>query len=339
VQTRWTFDEHLVSRKAPVAADNRLYVGRFEETAAVVALSASTGAEVWRTDLGDGGDVRFPESAAAIAGGAVVADFVELLVGFDRESGAVNWRVEVGSGPIHAPTAVDGVVYASVGGTGELYAIDSGTGHTRWRTSVGEWCPGGPAVVDGTVYAVANHAESGYVVALDAESGAELWRRAFSRSFATSPAVGDGALHVGDESGVVSLDGRNGAERWRFAGRRLSDAERHDRRHTGSAPTVDGGTVYTGSPDNRVYALDADSGAEEWEFWTWHDATGDPVVAGDTVYAGSDDTFVYAFDAGTGERRWEFDTGGPIDGAGGAVVDGVLYVSTWRDGPYALEEA
>lgn len=72
VRTRWTFEEHLVSRKPPVVADNRLYVGCFEDTAAFVALNASTGAEVRRADLGDRGDVRFPESAAAVADGTVV---------------------------------------------------------------------------------------------------------------------------------------------------------------------------------------------------------------------------------------------------------------------------
>lgn len=85
--------------------------------------------------------------------------------------------------------------------------------------------------------------------------------------------------------------------------------------------------------------LDTESGQQRWEFWTWNNVTGAPVVTADTVYVGSDDTIIYAFDIDSGERRWEFDTTGRIDGAGGAVVDGRLYISTFQDGLYALEGA
>ncbi|MFC6964065.1 outer membrane protein assembly factor BamB family protein [Halocatena marina] len=107
----------------------------------------------------------------------------------------------------------------------------------------------------------------------------------------------------------------------------------------GSAPAVANGTVYTGAADERVYALDADSGEKRWEFWTWNNVTGDPVVTDETVYIGSEDSYIYALDVETGTRHWEFDTAGRIRGTGGAVVDGRLYISTFSDGLYVLEEA
>lgn len=338
-RVRWRFEEHLVSRKPPVIADNRLYVGTFEESASFVALNAATGEEVWRTDLGDGHDVRFPASAAAIAESTVVAPFGNLLIGFDAETGAERWRTSFDDGQIHAPVAVDGVAYVTSRSTGELHALETNTGTTRWQAPIGGLSSGSPAVVDGVVYAAVAQEGSGSVVALDTATGDELWRQSFTNAFATPPAVSDGAVYLGDTAGLVALDANDGSERWRFATGSRRDSERHNWTYTSSAPAVADGTVYSGAPDNRVYAVDAESGTKRWEFWTWHNATGDPVVAGDTVYVGSDDSFVYAFDVETGERRWEFDTHGTADGAGGAVVDGVLFVSMWQDGLYALEEA
>jgi eukaryotic-like serine/threonine-protein kinase len=340
VSVRWTFEEHLVARKSPVIQDGYLYVGTFEKTAAFVALDAATGEEHWRTDLGDGMDVRFNDSAAAIAGDIVLASFGEVLLAFDTKTGTERWRKSFSELEIRAPVVAEGMAYVVVGGAGIVYAIDPASGDVQWETKIGEWAPGGAAVVDGTVYAPGNHGRTaGSVVALDAATGDEQWRYRTDHLLSTPPAVTDESLYIGEGSGLLSLATPNGTQRWRFQPQSGSPGEADDWGYLGSAPAVHDDTVYVGAPDERVYALDALSGEQRWAFWTWNDVTGDPVIAGDTVYVGSDDSFIYAFDAASGTRRWEFDTTGRIDGAGGAVVDGILYVSTWEDGLYALEES
>lgn len=77
-----------------------------------------------------------------------------------------------------------------------------------------------------------------------------------------------------------------------------------------SHPSVAGGTVYLGSYDTNVYALDAATG-EVLDNWPFEKATGQttvPAVANDTVYIGSLDENVYAVDASTGTLRngWPF---------------------------------
>jgi len=338
VTVAWRFKDHLSSRKAPVVADGDLYVGSFDETAAFACLDAATGERQWRTDLGDGGDVRFPDSAAAIVDDLVLAGFGNRLFAFERRTGDVQWQSSF-EASVNAPLAADRTGYITLTDTGSVVAFDPATGDGKWRQDVGRWCPGPVAVANGTVYAVTTREnDTGSLVALDAATGTEQWTYDSAQPLAGSPAVGEGAIFVGDARGVHAVT-TAGERRWRFQGRPLDDHEWHNWTYRGSSPAVADGTVYIGTADERVYALDANSGEQVWAFWTWNDATGAPVVTPDTVYVGSDDTVIYALDVDSGDRRWEFATSGRIDGAGGAVVDGRLYISTFQDGLYALEEA
>ena len=60
-----------------------------------------------------------------------------------------------------------------------------------------------------------------------------------------------------------------------------------------------GGTVYVGSWDRKVYALDAATGRPGWAYATGSFVISGPAVAGGTVYVGSYDHKVYALDAGS----------------------------------------
>ena len=63
-----------------------------------------------------------------------------------------------------------------------------------------------------------------------------------------------------------------------------------------SSPAIGSdGTVYVGSLDNKLYALDGKSGAKLWEFETGHDVVSSPAIGSDgTVYVGSLDEKLYA---------------------------------------------
>lgn len=67
-----------------------------------------------------------------------------------------------------------------------------------------------------------------------------------------------------------------------------------------------GERVYFGSSvDDKIYALDAASGAECWSFFTGGPVRLAPTVRDGKVYAGSDDGYVYCLDAGSGELVWK----------------------------------
>jgi outer membrane protein assembly factor BamB len=90
------------------------------------------------------------------------------------------------------------------------------------------------------------------------------------------------------------------AVKWRFAtkGRIIS------------SPLVVGGTVYVGSGDGNLYAVNASDGSKAWAFETRGPVTSSPAYADGIVYVASLDGSVYAVDARSGARRWRFSTQG-----------------------------
>ena len=77
-----------------------------------------------------------------------------------------------------------------------------------------------------------------------------------------------------------------------------------------STPAVSAGTVYFGSSDHQVYALDERSGALRWKFATHGRVSASPAVAAGRVYVGSFDGSFYALDAAQGTLAWKFATEG-----------------------------
>ena len=65
--------------------------------------------------------------------------------------------------------------------------------------------------------------------------------------------------------------------------------------HSSSPAIGSDGTVYVGSGDNKLYAINGKSGAKLWEFETGGDVSSSPAIGPDgTLYVGSYDKKVYA---------------------------------------------
>lgn len=77
-----------------------------------------------------------------------------------------------------------------------------------------------------------------------------------------------------------------------------------------SSPVVVDGTLYVGSSDHSVYALDAGSGTLKWKFKTEGRVTSSPAVSSGLVFFGSYDSNFYAVDAAAGTLKWKFKTAG-----------------------------
>ena len=77
-----------------------------------------------------------------------------------------------------------------------------------------------------------------------------------------------------------------------------------------SSAAVDGGVVYVGSNDGKLYAVRAADGGKVWAFATKGAVRSSPAVAGGAVFFSSVDGNVYAVDAATGHERWHYSTGG-----------------------------
>lgn len=103
-----------------------------------------------------------------------------------------------------------------------------------------------------------------------------------------------------------------------------------------SSPAIGAdGTVYVGSYDHNVYALDGATGSQKWVFTASTSVNSSPAIGADgTVYVGGG-PHIYALDGATGTQKWVFPTGfgnylsSPSIGADGTVyvgdADGMVY--------------
>jgi len=129
-----------------------------------------------------------------------------------------------------------------------------------------------------------------------------------------------------------------------------------------SSPAIAGGTLYVGSSDHFLYALDAATGSVRWKFKTEGRITSSPAVSDGVVYFGSFDGNFYAVDAASGQLKWKFKTAGErryaathLHGAEPAaetmpdpfdfylsspvVVNGAVYFGSGDTNIYALDAA
>jgi outer membrane protein assembly factor BamB len=103
-----------------------------------------------------------------------------------------------------------------------------------------------------------------------------------------------------------------------------------------SSPTVVDGTVYFGSRDGNIYALDAATGEQLWAFKTGSWVESSPVLVDGVIYCGSNDSYLYALDAETGEKLWSFKVTYAVRSSP-AVADGVVYVGCDDYKVYAVD--
>ena len=76
-----------------------------------------------------------------------------------------------------------------------------------------------------------------------------------------------------------------------------------------SSPTVADGTLYVGSGDGRLYALDVDTGSRRWVFDAKAPIDSSPAVGTDGVYFTDRSGSIVALDRSTGRERWRVRTG------------------------------
>lgn len=148
----------------------------------------------------------------------------------------------------------------------------------------------------------------------------------------------DGAIHSSPAvaNGTVYFGSRDG----KLYALDAASGEKRWQYQTGSwvdsSPAVVGGIVYVGSNDGNLYALDANTGEKLWTFKTPYVVASSPAVAGGIVYFGSDDYCVYAVDATTGREIWQFTTESQVRSSP-AIAGGIVYVGSSGDYVYALD--
>ena len=131
-----------------------------------------------------------------------------------------------------------------------------------------------------------------------------------------SPAIGADFVYVSGVDGYLyALDRTTGefegGAGWR---RPLAPADTLPPLVSGPALDSEGKVVAVGSENGRVYAYDAATGEEVWQFTTGGKVWSTPIIRDGTVYFGSHDKNIYAVSLATGEQKWAYRTGGSVVG-------------------------
>ena len=170
-----------------------------------------------------------------------------------------------------------------------------------WEVGFGGSINNGVRLADGILYF---GAMDGYVYAVDASTGKEVWKFKTNDGICEStPAVADGVLYVGSfDHNLYAIDAKTGKFKWSFRTGGMIDV----------SPEVSDDIAYVGSRDGNVYALDCKTGKETWRFRTGDEIASAPTVYDSMLFNGSFDKNFYCLDKKTGKEIWRFRTGGEI---------------------------
>ena len=327
----------------------------------------------WRSD-GLGGGF----SSVAVAGGRIYTlgdqGDAQYAIAVRRIDGAIVWKTKIGPawkdkylGPRSTPTVDGGHVYV-VGTEGDVFCLRARTGEVRWSRNLPkdfggtmmkaqgtyEWKFSESPLIDGDRIIVTPGAKDATIVALDKNSGEEIWRAAI-------PDLGErGADGAGYSSVVVSEAG--GIRQYvQFVGRGVIGVEAETGRFLWgyntvandvaniATPLIDGNLVFassgygTGSALIELGGTDDGITAKEVYFLdaeTMQNHHGGLILHDGFVYTGTGHNkgFPLSVKLADGEVAW-----GKIrnEGQGSAAVsyaDGRLYFR-YQDGLMVLVEA
>lgn len=292
----------------------------------VTASETDGGEKIWSYDTENS---VYP-SPTIIDGTVYVGGYQ--LFALDAESGDEEWTANPSSTILTSVTVVEGTLFgggaADHQGNGTAFALGADAGETVWEREIDSWVQGSPAVAGGIAYF---GTRGGTVYALDAESGDEVWTfeagevEYGSKGIEAPLTIYDETLYVGSRNGILyALEAGTGEELWHY------ETDEEEQTEIEGGVTIADGIVYFAGEeyiDNRrhshLYALDAETGEEEWIIETNITMSVTPTVADGTIFYGSR-PYIRAADAESGELLWEYDTGGSIRGSPTVVGETVF---------------
>jgi outer membrane protein assembly factor BamB len=235
------------------------------------------------------------------------------------------WRTNIGQGSdstmrlLATPIIVNGLAY-TMDVESQIRALNVANGEIVWSYDLkvpdddNEAFGGGLAYADGTLFASTGFAD---VIALDIETGKEIWRKRLSGPMRAAPTVDDRRVFVITvDNQMFALNAKTGEKLWSHAG--IAEVAGL----LGAAsPAVDGGVVIVPYSSGEIFALKVGNGRQLWSdnlsssrrldaLSTLADIRGMPVIDRGLVFAISHSGRMVAIDIRNGARAWERSIGG-----------------------------
>jgi eukaryotic-like serine/threonine-protein kinase len=272
---------------SPAVSDGRVYFGSSDHH--VYSLDALTGVLQWSFETQD-----VVHASPAIANGILyIGSWDSYLYALDAATGLEKWRFKTGEDLVNynqvgfqsSPAITDGTVFVGCR-DGHLYAVDAATGKKKWDYSTSQsWVNGTPAVRDGVVYVGTSDTHRFH--AIDARTGRLRFAIDAQALIFSSVALAGEMAYVGSFNGrLYAIDTHSGQIAWQF---QTEDSKKDSLQvfaadgtinraavapvfHNfldmtlylykvfsvgaiASSPAVDRGTIFFGSADGNVYAV------------------------------------------------------------------------------------
>jgi outer membrane protein assembly factor BamB len=179
--------------------------------------------------------------------------------------------------------------------------------------------------------------QKGLFLALSARTGRVKWRKKTGRCAAASPTLAKGVVYQsvmdfvpcpqarpGASGYVIAWNAKTGKKIWKWNSAPVE-----------SSPLLVKNTLYVGTWDHGIYALNAKNGRRRWRFGADDEVNTAAAYWKGTIYIASDGGTVYALNARTGRLRWkagharEFFYATPTVAYGRVYIgstDGTMYV-------------
>lgn len=264
------------------------------------------------------------------------------------------WSVKIGKTTgsyqrlVGEPIVQDGTVY-TIDSRAEVAAFNADSGAKKWSTPLRHETDrsrveygGALAFGEGKVFATTG---AGFISALDAASGEEVWRYTVGIPMRSKPSYSNGRVFaLSDDNLFIALDAKTGEFLWDYVGIVETAAILGS-----AAPAISGDTVIAAFSSGELIALRASNGQVAWQdslgktgrlsaLATLNDIDGNPIISEGRVYAISHSGRMVSIDIRTGERVWENNVGGISTPwiAGGYIfvmsTSGEIAAITARDG-------
>jgi outer membrane protein assembly factor BamB len=312
---KWSFDTYGPVNSSPAVSNGLVMFasvdGRF------YAVDVATGKRKWmfKTD----GESRFtaPGIHGAIPRTEMMADPFDVF--------------------LSSPTVANGIVYFG-SGDHNVYALDVATGTLKWKFKTGDVVHASPAVVNNVVY-IGSWDRNMYALDATSgtrlwqyQTGADsaIYNQV---GIASSAAVNNGTVFFGCRDGhFYALDAKTGAPKW--------NVNNNKGWVIASPAIQDGVVYFPTADGQRFKAVDAVTGAVKYSIAMKTISFSSPAIVGSTIYVGTSDGWVHALDMATGATRADFQTDGSkanaskyIDEKGGLNQD-ALYPDFTLEGMY-----
>jgi outer membrane protein assembly factor BamB len=290
----------LAGKRVPIVASTESLAGELATADRPVALPPQQANAAWSQPGGQPGNAPGHLALAA-----------SLRQGWSADAGTGSTS---GGKLTASPIVYEGRVY-TLDAAAEVRAFSATGGGMSWKTSLrpeGQSGKGGHggglAAENGRIYAATGY---GTVVALDAQTGKQIWEKALGVAVRASPTVaGSRVFVVAADGRAFCLSGVDGTELWVYRG-----LPERTTLIFNPSPAVAGDVVLFPFPSGELVAVRVTDGSPLWteslsrtrmgsSFASMSDA-GRPVVDGDVAFAVGHSGRMVATKVRTGERLWQ----------------------------------